>query len=58
MRRPFQDRAECQVWTFVSKWKVGCYLKATLGELVPNEDAVSGSIGIKCQQSEQGDSSD
>ena len=40
-------RPQCNYWTFVSKWRVNCYLKSRLGEAVEYE-AISGTYGSLC----------
>ncbi len=43
-----EKRSSCQYWTFVDKWKVNCYLKASFDEQSEKEGATSGSIGVRC----------
>lgn len=43
-----QSNPKCSHWTFVSKWKVNCYLKNRLGEKTEFEGGVSGTFGANC----------
>lgn len=50
LKSPFSSSpfSRCTHWTFVSKWKVNCYLKSRLGEKAEFEGGVSGTFGQRC----------
>ncbi|XP_059079608.1 uncharacterized protein LOC131877823 isoform X2 [Tigriopus californicus] len=44
-----QRNPRCHYWTFVTQWKVNCYLKSRLGEKSEFEGGVSGTFGDRCK---------
>ena len=48
--RECKKRGKCNYFTFVSEWKINCYLKARLGENSVFEGATSGTYGELCSE--------
>ncbi len=47
-RNECAERGDCQFWTFVSEWKVNCYLKDKKGAEREMEGATSGALLVAC----------